>query len=90
MADRKHNAPVSRGLHRNIAQEEEGVDPRSRTLAKVEEHLDHSHMGELDHTHVQVAEVGSYFAEDTGQPEELENLAAIGVVARKLVAPDRG
>ena len=40
---------TSRDLHHSIGQEEE-VDHRSRKLVG-EEHLDHSHMVELDHTH---------------------------------------
>ena len=40
---------TSRDLHRSIGQEEV-VDDRSCKLVE-EEHLDHSHMVELDHTH---------------------------------------
>ena len=72
---------ISRDPHRNIAQEQ-GPDPHSRTLGEGE-HLDHSHMVELGHTHMQVVGVGRYLAEDTVQLGEPENLAAAtGVVAR--------
>ena len=67
----------------------EGADPYSHTLAE-EEHLNHSHMTEFDHTHMQVAGVGKPPAEDTAPPEGSENLAAIAIIAHTLVAPDRG
>ena len=43
-------------------------------------------MVELGHTRMQVLEVGRHFVEDTAPPAE--NLAATGVFAHKLVAPD--
>lgn len=69
----------SRDSHHNIAQEQ-GPDPHSRTPGE-EEHLDHSHMVELGHTHMQVVGVGRHLAEDTVQLEEPEDLDATGVVA---------
>lgn len=73
---------ISRDSHRNIAQDQ-AADPHSRTLAEEEEHLDHSHMLELGRTHMQVAGVGRYLAEDTVQLGVPENLAETGVVAHR-------
>ena len=60
------------------------MDPHSRTLEE-EEHLDHSRMGELGHTHMQVAEAGRYLAEDTVQVGEPEHLDSTGMVAHTFV-----
>ena len=73
---------ASRDLHHNTAQEEAEADPRSRILAG-EEHLDRSHMVELDHTHTPVVGVDRRLAEDTALLVEPESLAAtVGAVAR--------
>ena len=71
---------ASKDLHHSIDQEEE-VDPRSHILAG-EEHLDRSHMVELDHTHILVVGVDRHLAEDTALLVEPESLAA--TVARTL------
>ena len=76
---------VSRDLHHNTAQEGE-ADPRSRILAG-EEHLDHSHMVELDRTHTRVVGVGRYLAEDTVRLVEPESLVATGAAAARTWAP---
>ena len=69
---------ASRDLPHNTAQEEE-ADPRSHILVG-EEHLDRSHMVELDHTHTQVVGVDRDLAEGTVRLVEPESLAATGVV----------
>lgn len=75
----ENSATISRDPRRNIAQEE-GPDPRNRTLAE-EEHLDHSHTVEPGRTHIQVAGVGRYLAGDTVQLVE----PATWAVARKYL-----
>lgn len=74
---------ASTGPHRNIAQQEEEVDPRSRTLAAEGGHLDRSHTVELvGHTRIQVAGADRHFAGDTVRRlVEVENLAATGAAA---------
>ena len=77
---------ASRDLHHNTAQEEE-AEPRSRILAG-EEHLDRSHMVELDHTHTQVVGVDRHLAEGTALLVQPESLAATGAVAvARILAP---
>ena len=76
---------ASRDLHHNIDQEVE-VDPRSHILAG-EEHLDRSHMVELDHTHTQVVGVDRHLAEDTALLVEPENPAATGGAVARTLAP---
>ena len=76
---------ASRVLRHNTAQEEE-ADPRSRILAG-EEHLDRSHMVELDHTHTQVVGVDRHLAGDTALLVEPESLAATGAAVARTLAP---
>ena len=75
---------ASRDLPHNTVQEEE-ADPRSHILVG-EEHLDRSHMVELDHTHTQVVGVDRHLAEGTVRLVEPESLAATGAAAARTLA----
>lgn len=80
---------ASTDLHRNIAQQQEEADPRSRTLAAEGGHLDRSHTVELvGQTRIQVAGADRRFAKDTVRPVEVESLAATGAAAvARTLAP---
>lgn len=86
----KRIATASTDLHhRNIAQEEEEADPRSRTLAAAEGvHSDRIHTVELvGHTRIQAAGTDRHFAADTvRRPVEVGNPAATGFEAAAVVA----
>ena len=78
---------ASRDLHHNTAQEEEEEEDRRSRILAGEEHLDRSHMVELDHTHTQVVGVDRHLAEDTALLVEPGSLAATGEAVARTLAP---